>query len=398
MESVVITSAVRTAVGTMGGTLRDVMPEELSRIVIEEAISRSGLEKDAVDEVIFGQAKQSTDAANVARVAALMAGLPEEIPAYTIMRACGSGMTSIINALFQIQSGYGDIIVAGGVESMSNAPFYLRNARYGYKAGNGVLVDSNTESQPRSQPESVYGRLTMGLTAENLAVKFNISREEQDVFAFGSQTKAINAIDSGKFTEEIVPVTVKVGKQVIDFKVDEFPKRDTNLEKLAKLKPVFKENGTVTAGNSSGRNDGAAAVIVMSESKAAALGLKPLVRLVSAGISGVDPRIMGYGPVPATKMALERAGLSLNDIGLIELNEAFAAQSLACIKAMNLNTDILNVNGGAIALGHPLGATGVKIVVTLIHEMIRRKIKYGLATLCIGGGQGTATIYENLVL
>lgn len=398
MESVVIASAVRTAVGTMGGTLRDIQPEELAKVVIEEAVNRIGLDKGLIDEVVFGQAKQSTDAANIARVAALMAGVPEEVPANTVMRACGSGMTSIINALWQIQAGYGDIVLAGGVESMSNAPFYLRNARYGYKAGNAVLVDSNTESQPRSQPENIYGRLTMGLTAENLAEKYNISREEQDIFAFGSQKKAISAIDNGRFEAEIVPVSVKKGKEKVLFTVDEYPKRDTDLEKLAKLKAVFKDNGTVTAGNSSGRNDGAAAVMVMSESKAVALGLKPLARIVSIGIAGVDPRIMGIGPVPATKKALKKADLTLNDIGLIELNEAFAAQSLACIKELNLNTEIINVNGGAIALGHPLGATGVKISVTLIHEMLKRKVKYGLATLCIGGGQGTAIIYENLML
>jgi acetyl-CoA C-acetyltransferase len=398
MDSIVITSALRTAVGKMGGTLVDIQPEELAKIVIEKIIKKTDIDKSKIEEVVFGQAKQSTDAANIARVASLMAGLPEKVPGNSINRACGSGMQAIINGFFQIKAGYGDIILSGGVESMSNAPFYLRKARYGYKAGNGVLVDSNTESQPRSQPEDVYGRLTMGMTAENLAEMYNITREEQDRFAYESQIKAVTAIDKGKFVDEIVPVEVKKRKETIVFKVDEFPRRNANLEKMAKLRAVFKENGTVTAGNSSGRNDGAAAVLVMSENKAKELGLKPLVRIKSVGVSGVDPRIMGIGPVEASNKALKKAGLKLSDIGLIELNEAFAAQSLACIKEMNLDRNIVNVNGGAIALGHPLGASGVKITVTLIHEMIRQNVKYGLSTLCCGGGQGTALILENLMI
>lgn len=398
MKSVVITSAVRTAQGNLGGALKNVLPEKLAQIVIGDAITRCGIEKGMVNEVIFGQAKQSTDAPNVARVAALMAGLPEEVPAYSVHRQCASGLQAIINAAFQIQAGYGDIIVAGGVESMSTAPFYLRGARFGYQAGNGELLDPNTESQPKSQPEDVYGRFTMGLTAENLAEKYKISREEQDQFSYTSQMRAINAIDQGKFKSQIVGVPVKQKKETVDFLVDEFPKRDSDLSKLAKLKPVFKKDGTVTAGNSSGRNDGAAAVIVMSEDKAQQLGLKPLVRFVSAGMGGVDPRLMGIGPVPATKMALEKAGLKLEDIGLFELNEAFAAQSLAVIKELGLNQDIVNVNGGAIALGHPLGCSGARISVTLINEMIARKTRYGLATLCVAGGLGVAAIYENMTL
>lgn len=396
MKSVVITSAVRTAIGKMGGTLKDVLPEDLTRVVLEEAISRSGLDRDAIDEVIVGQTKQSADAPNIARVAALKAGLPEKVPAYTVHRQCSSGLQSIINGVWQIMSGYGDIIAAGGVESMSNAPFYLRKARYGYEAGNGELLDSNTESQPKSQPEDIYGRFTMGLTAENLAEIYNISREEQDEFAYLSQMKAIRAIDNGLFDEEIVPVHVKVKKETICFNQDEHPRRDTTIEKLSKLKPAFKENGTVTAGNSSGRNDGAAMVIVMSEDKAQDLGIKPMVRFISAGIAAVDPKIMGIGPVEATRKALERASLSLKDIGLIELNEAFAAQSLAVIKELGIDKDKLNVNGGAIALGHPLGCSGARISVTLIHEMIRRKVKYGLATICVAGGLGVSVIYENI--
>lgn len=398
MKSVVIASAVRTAQGNLGGSLKNVLPEKLSQIVIENAIARSGIEKSMVNEVIFGQAKQSTDAPNVARVAALMAGLPEEVSAYSVHRQCASGLQAIINATFQIQAGYGDIIVAGGVESMSTAPFYLRNARFGYQAGNGELLDPNTESQPKSQPEDVYGRFTMGMTAENLAEKYKLSREEQDQFSYTSQMRAINAIDQGKFKSQIVGVPVKQKKETVDFLVDEFPKRDSDLSKLARLKAVFKKDGTVTAGNSSGRNDGAAAVIVMSEDKAQQLGLKPLARFISAGMGGVDPRLMGIGPVPATKMALEKAGLKLEDIGLFELNEAFAAQSLAVIKELGLNQDIVNVNGGAIALGHPLGCSGARISVTLINEMIARNTRYGLATLCVAGGLGVAAIYENMTL
>ncbi len=397
MKSVVITSAVRTPVGVMGGVFRDIPAVELMRTVLEEAVKRSGVEKSMVDEIVVGQAKQSTDAPNIARVAALAARFPEEVPGYTVHRQCSSGLQAVINAVWQIQTENADIIVAGGVESMSTAPYYLRNARFGYKAGNAELLDPNTESQPKSQPEDIYGTFTMGMTAENLAEQYTISREEQDEFAYTSHVRAIAAIDAGRFAEEIVPVTVaghKGESMVID--TDEGPRRDTSLEKMAKLKPVFRTGGTVTAGNSSSRNDGAAAVVVMSEEKAQALGLRPLVRFVAAGIAGVDPRIMGIGPVPATRKVLQRSGLTLSDIGLIELNEAFAAQSLAVVRELAFNQDILNVNGGAIALGHPLGCSGTRISVTLIHEMMRRKTRYGLATICVAGGLGVAAIFENL--
>ncbi|MBA4365921.1 MAG: acetyl-CoA C-acyltransferase [Coprothermobacter sp.] len=397
MKSVVITSAVRTPVGNMGGVFRDTLAVELARIVLEEAIKRSGIEKSIVDEIILGQAKQSTDAPNIARVAALEGGFPEEVPAYTVHRQCSSGLQAILNAVWQIQAGYGDVIVAGGVESMSTAPYYLRNARYGYKSGNGELLDPNTESQPRSQPEEIYGTFTMGMTAENLADKYGITREEQDEFAYASHVRAVAAIDAGRFKQEIVPVSVRVGRgetALVD--TDEGPRRETSLEKLAKLNPVFKAGGTVTAGNSSSRNDGAAAVVVMSEEKAAELGIRPMARFVAAGIAGVNPTIMGIGPVPATRKALERAGLSLDDIGLIELNEAFAAQSLAVVGELGFNREILNVNGGAIALGHPLGCSGTRIAVTLIHEMLRRNTRYGLATICVAGGLGVSAIFENL--
>jgi acetyl-CoA C-acetyltransferase len=397
MKSVVITSAVRTPVGAIGGVFKDIQAVELTRTVLEEVVKRSGIEKSIVDEIIVGQAKQSTDAPNIARVAALAAMFPEEIPAYTVHRQCSSGLQAIINAVWQIQTENADVIIAGGVESMSTAPYYLRNARFGYKAGNAELLDPNTESQLKSQPEDIYGSFTMGMTAENLAEQYAIGREEQDEFAYTSHVRAVAAIDSGRFAEEIVPVRVparKGGSVVID--TDDGPRRDTSLEKMAKLKPVFKSSGTVTAGNSSSRNDGAAAVVVMSEEKAQALGLKPLVRFVAAGIAGVSPRIMGIGPVPATRKALQRSGLTLGDIGLIELNEAFAAQSLAVVKELGFNRDILNVNGGAIALGHPLGCSGTRISVTLIHEMLRRKTRYGLATICVAGGLGVSTIFENL--
>jgi len=397
MKSVVITSAVRTPVGNMGGVFRDILAVELARTVLEEAVKRSGIEKSIVDEIIVGQAKQSTDAPNIARVAALEGGFPEEVPAYTVHRQCSSGLQAILNAVWQIQVGYGDVIVAGGVESMSTAPYYLRSARYGYKSGNGELLDPNTESQPKSQPEDIYGTFTMGMTAENLADKYGITREEQDEFAYASHARAVVAIDAGRFKDEIVPVSVRVGKAgTVLVDTDEGPRRDTSLEKMAKLKAVFKTGGTVTAGNSSSRNDGAAAVVVMSEEKAAELGIKPLARFVAAGIAGVNPAFMGIGPVPATRKALERSGLSLGDIGLIELNEAFAAQSLAVIKELSFNRDILNVNGGAIALGHPLGCSGTRISVTLIHEMLRRNTRYGLATICVAGGLGVSTIFENL--
>jgi acetyl-CoA C-acetyltransferase len=396
MQEVVIVSLVRTALGKMGGALKDVQPEDLAQVVMKEAIARAGVEPASIDEVIFGQTKQSADAANLARVAALKAGIPVEVPAYTVMRQCGSGLQAINNAMQMIQCGLAEIVLAGGVESMSNAPYYLRMARYGYTAGNGVLVDSNTESQPRSQPIEKFGSLTMGMTAENLAEKYRISREEQDEFALGSQEKALAAIANGKFKDEITPVKIprKKGDPVV-FEIDEFP-RKTSLELLAKLPPVFKKDGTVTAGNSSGRNDGAAAAVVMSAKAAEKKNIKPLARILSQAVAGVSPEIMGIAPAPATRKALKLAGLTQEDIGLIELNEAFAAQSLAVIKELGLNREIVNVNGGAIALGHPLGCSGARIMTTLIYEMRRRNVKYGLAAICIAGGQGIADVVELL--
>ena len=402
MKSIVICGAVRTAIGKMGGAMKNVPAEKLTEIVINETLARAAEGGDverlraSVDEVIVGQAKQSTDAPNIARVAALMAELDYTIPAYTVHRQCGSGLQAILSAAQQIESGYGEVIVAGGVESMSTAPYYLRNARYGYNAGNGELVDPNTESQPKSQPEDIYGHFTMGMTAENVAEKYGIGREEQDLFAYGSQRKVVAAIDGGIFSEEIVAVPLKVKKSVVDFTVDEFPRRDTSLEKMALLPPVFKAGGTVTAGNASGRNDGAAAVVVTTEEKARELGLKPQVRLVAAGVGGVDPRVMGLGPVPASRNALKRAGLGLKDMGAIEINEAFAAQTLGVMKELDVDPTMVNFYGGGIALGHPLGCSGARISVTLFNAMRRHKARYGLATLCIAGGLGLAAVYENL--
>jgi len=394
MQDVVIVGAVRTAGGKMGGTIQNVGAAELSSLIINEALKRAGIEKESVDEVIWGQTKQTADPANIARFAALKSGLPIETPAYTVHRQCGSGMQAVNSAAQMIQCGLADIIVAGGVESMSTAAFYLTKARFGYTAGNGVLYDYNTESQPGSQPRDMFGTFNMGETAENLAEQYNISREAQDEFAFTSQERAYAAITEGRFKEEITPVWLPNKKgDPIPFEVDEHPRRVT-MEQLAKLPAVFRKGGTVTAGNASGRNDGAAGMIIMSAKEAAKRNIKPLAVIRGQGSAGVDPKIMGIGPVPSTKKALKVAGLTLDDIGLIELNEAFAAQSLAVIKEMGLDRSITNVNGGAIALGHPLGCSGARILVTLIHEMRRRKVKYGLGTLCCAGGQGITTVIE----
>lgn len=395
MRHAVIIDGVRTAIGRMGGTLKDVGVEFLAAKVMQEVVKRSGLDGEMIDQVIWGHTKQSSDNPNVARLAALRAGLPIEIPGYTVHRQCASGLQAINSAAQEIMCGLSDVVLAGGAESMSTAPYYLRKARYGYEAGNAELVDPNTESQPRAQPIEVYGHLTMGLTAENLAVKYEISREEQDEFALASQEKAAAAIAAGKFAAEIVPYELKRKKETILFSQDEHP-RLTSSDKLAELKPVFKQGGTVTAGNSSGRNDGASALVVMAEEVAIQRGLRPRMRIVAQASAGVSPEIMGIGPAPSTRKALKQAGLTLSDIDLIELNEAFAAQALACVKELGIDQKKLNVNGGAIALGHPLGGTGAILVTKLMNELERRGGRYGLVTLCIGGGQGTTTIFENL--
>lgn len=395
MHRAVIVDSVRTGIGKLGGSLKNIEVDFLASKVIDEIIARTGIEKNIIDEVIMGQGKQSTDSPNMARLALLRAGLPVEVPAYTIHRQCGSGLQAINNAVQQIQCGLSDIIIAGGAESMSTAPYYLRGARFGYGAGNGELLDPNTESQPRSQPINQYGSLTMGMTAENLAEKYHISREEQDEFALRSQILALQAIESGKFKKEIVSYEIRNRKETIIFDTDEHPRR-TTLEKLAALKPVFKKDGTVTAGNSSGRNDGAAALLVMSEEAVMRYAMKPKAKIIAQASAGVSPEIMGIGPVPATKKALQIAGLTLDDIGLIELNEAFSAQSLAVMREWRTDISKINVNGGAIALGHPIGASGAILMTKLLHEMERRGEKYGLVTLCIAGGMGISTIVENL--
>ncbi len=395
MRNAVIIDSVRTAVGRMGGALKDVEVDYLAAKVIGEIVARTGIDAKQIDEVILGQAKQSTDSPNMARLALLRAGLPIEVSGYTVHRQCGSGVQSMNNAHQQIMCGYADVIIAGGAESMSTAPYYLRNARYGYGAGNGLLLDPNTESQPRAQPIETYGPLTMGMTAENLAEKYQISRTEQDEFALRSQENAKRAIEEGLFENQIVPYELKTRKGTVEYKVDEHP-RETTMEKLSSLKAVFKENGTVTAGNSSGRNDGAGVVLMMSEEACAKHDMNPKARIIAQATAGVSPEIMGIGPSPSTRKALKKVDLKLEDIGLIELNEAFAAQSLAVIKELSLDIDRVNVNGGAIALGHPLGGTGGVLMTKLLHEMERRGEKYGMVTLCIGGGLGITTIVENL--
>ena len=394
MREVYIIDAVRTATGKMGGTLKSVMPEDLAVAVLKAIAERSRLNPAVVDEVLLGQTRQSTDAANIARVAALRALYPVETAATTLMIQCGSGMKAVHVGADAIRCGHQDVVVAGGTESLSNAPYYLRCARYGYTIGNAELVDSVTEGQLRSQPIEMFGSFNMGVTAENVAERYQISREEQDTFALESHRRAKAATESGRFCDEIVPILVPQRKaDPIVFDKDE-QIRDTSLEKMAKLKPVFREGGTVTAGNACGRSDGASALLLMSGERAKELGCKPMARIIGQGVCGVDPRYMGLGPIESSRKALKEAGLTVKDLGLVELNEAFAAQSLAVIKELKLDRSITNVNGGAIALGHALGSSGSRILTTLVHEMKKRGVRYGLATLCIGGGQGTATVVE----
>jgi len=397
MRDVVIVEACRTAVGTFGGTLKDMLPEELARVVIQGILDRSGADPKKIDEVMLGHCRQSSDNPNIARIAALRCGIPEETPAYTVMRQCASAMSAVVTAVQSVQVGDNDAVIAGGTESMSSAIFYLRNPRFGLGTGNVTLYDSVTESQFQAQPQETYGVFNMGVTADNVAELMDISREDADKFALQSQERAARAISEGKFKDEIVPVTIPQRKgDPLVFDVDEYP-RQTTLEKLAKLPPVFKkEGGVTTAGNACGRNDGASALLVMEAEKAAQLGHKPLARFVSYATTGIDPRIMGLGPVEAIKKALKRAGLTLGQIDLIELNEAFAAQSIGCIRKLGLDEGITNVNGGAIALGHPVGSSGCRLIVTLLHEMRRRGNRYGLASLCIAGGMGQAAIIEAL--
>ena len=404
MRDVVVVSAVRTPIGSIGGTLKNVQPETLLSIALNGAIEKAGIKKEDIDEVICGHAKQSTDQPNIARLSALICDIPVETPAYTVHRQCASGMQAIVSGMLQIQCGYSDVVLCGGVESMSTAPFYVRNVRFGCGNGTAEFCDPNIESQPHSQPNDKYGKFGMIWTADEVARRLNISREDCDKFALESQKRAVAAIDSGRFDDEIIPVVIpQKKKDPIVFSVDEYPKRDAVLEKMAKLKPVQKDEGAVTtAGNASGRNDGASALVIMAAEKAEELGLKPLAKIVAGCAGGVDPRVMGLGPVAAVNNLFDKfltpMGITKDDIGLWELNEAFASQSLGCIKELGLEDkmDIINVNGGAIALGHPLGCSGARISTTLIHEMKKRGTKYGIATLCIAGGLGMAVAFENI--
>jgi len=395
LKNVVIVDAVRTAIGKLGGSIGNETVDFLGAHVITELIRRTELDKSAVEEVILGQAKQSADVSNLARVAMLRAGIPVEVPGYTVHRQCGSGVQAVNSAAQQIQTGLSDIIIAGGAESMSTAPYYVNGVRFGTKSGDVSLKDPNTASQPGSQPREVYGELNMGITAENVAKKYGVSREAQDEFALSSQEKVKNAIEKGYFEKEIVPYPVKTRKGIIEFKVDEHP-RETTLEKLAGLKPVFKEGGTVTAGNASGRNDGAAALLVMSEDEALKQGYKPKARILAQASVGCSPELMGMGPVYAMLKALKQTNLTMADLDVVELNEAFAAQAVACVNELGIDVRKVNPNGGAIAMGHPIGATGAILLTKLIHELERTGKKYGAVTLCIAGGLGIATIVENM--
>jgi acetyl-CoA C-acetyltransferase len=387
----VIVSAVRTAIGSFNGSLAGVSATELGAIVIQGALQKAGIDASLVDEVIMGNVLQAGLGQNPARQAAIRAGLANTVPAMTINKVCGSGLKAVHLATQAIFIGDADVVLAGGMENMSQAPYLLENSRNGFRMGDQKVVDSMI----RDGLWCAFSDYHMGVTAENLAAKYEISREEQDSFAAWSQQKAEKAISEGKFKAEITPVSLPQRKgDPIIFDTDEFPRKGTTAEGISKLKPAFKKDGSVTAANASGINDGAACLLVMSREKAEQLGLKPLAVIKANASAGVDPSIMGLGPVPSTQKALARAGITMDNLELIEANEAFAAQALAVDRELGFNKEILNVNGGAISLGHPIGASGARVLVTLIHEMNRRGARYGLATLCIGGGQGVATIVE----
>jgi acetyl-CoA C-acetyltransferase len=393
MKEVVIASAVRTAIGTFNGSLAPLGAVDLGSAVIDEAVKRAGIQKNIVDEVIMGNVLQAGLGQNPARQASIKAGLPVETCAFTINKVCGSGLKAVALAAQSIMTGDADVVVAGGMESMTNAPYALSKARWGYRMGDAKLTDIMI----RDGLWDVFNDYHMGITAENVAEKYGITREMQDQLAFESQQKAIKAIQSGAFKKEILPITVKTKKSEYVFDTDEGPRADSTLEKLAKLKPAFKrDGGTVTAGNASGINDGGAALVVMSADKAKELGVKPLARIRSYASGGVDPSIMGVGPVPATRKALQKAGLSVKDLDLIEANEAFAAQFLAVGNELGFDKAKVNIHGGAVALGHPIGASGARILVTLLHGMEQETAKLGLATLCIGGGMGIALVVERV--
>ncbi len=389
-KKIVLAGACRTAVGKMGGGLSNTSATELGTIVVAEAIKRAGIKPEDVDQVLLGCVLQAGLGQNMARQAAIYAGLPVEVPAMTLNILCGSGLNAVNTAAFLIQSGAADVIIAGGAENMSMAPFLLKKARFGYRMGSGELLDSMITDGLTD----TFNQYHMGITAENVAEKYGLTREELDEFAADSQQKACKAIADGKFKDEIVPVEVKKKKETVIFDTDEGPREGTTAEGISKLRPAFKKDGMVTAANASGINDGAAAVVVMSEEKAKELGVKPMAVWVDGALGGVDPSIMGIGPVAATRNLMKRTGFTIDDFDIYEANEAFAAQAIAVGKDLNFDPAKLNVNGGAIALGHPIGASGARILVTLLYEMQKRDLKRGLATLCIGGGMGCATVVE----
>ncbi|MFZ5968791.1 MAG: acetyl-CoA C-acetyltransferase [Bacillota bacterium] len=390
MREVVIVSAVRTPVGSFNGALAGFTPGDLGAVAIKEAIKRAGIQPEQVDEVYLGCILQAGHGQGVARQASIKAGIPVEVPATTVNILCGSGLRTVSLAAQTIMTGDNDIVIAGGTEVMSQAPYLVKHSRWGHKMGHGEFVDSMIFDALTD----VFNNYHMGITAENVAEQWGITREEQDEFAVKSQNKAEKAKKEGRFKDEIVPVEIKTKKGVTVFEEDEYIKDGATLESLAKLRPAFKKDGTVTAGNASGINDGAAALVIMSKEKADELGIAPLATIVSHATTGVDPSIMGIGPISSSEKALKKAGLTAADIDLVEANEAFAAQSIAVVRDLKLDPEKVNVNGGAIALGHPVGASGARILVTLLHEMKKRDAKKGLATLCIGGGMGTAIVVE----
>ncbi|MFY0760629.1 thiolase family protein [Metabacillus dongyingensis] len=393
MNEVVIAAGARTAVGSFGKSLRNVKAAELGRQVLEGLMDKSGLGKEKVDEVIFGHGYVHGGGLNSARISSQMAGFPQNIPGHIVIKACGSGLKAITSAALTIAAGQEDVIIAGGVESMSNVPYIVKN-RWGGKFGNVTMEDALLADGLICSLENEH----MGITAERLAEQYGIRREEQDQFAYQSHKKAWKAGAEGRFNQEIIPLKIKDRKGLHIFSQDEGVREDIYLDQLAGLPAVFKNEGTITAGNACPMNDGAAAVLLMSKQQAEEMGLKSLLKIKAFASAGVEPGVMGIGPVPATRKALAKAGLLLEDIGLVELNEAFAAQALAVIKELDLNPDIVNVNGGAIALGHPVGATGAKLTVTLMHEMLRSQVKYGMVTLCMAGGMGLSVIYENMCI
>ena len=391
-NKVVLAGAVRTAIGKFGGALSTVPATELGAIVIKEALVRAGIKPSDVDDVLMGCVLQSAQGQNVGRQAAIKAGIPQEVPAATFNQVCGSGLRTVNLAAALVMAGEAEVVVAGGMENMSAAPYALTEARFGYRMNNGKVVDTMVHDALWD----IFNDYHMGLTAENVAEKYEITRQEQDEFAAWSQQKCEKAQEQNLFAQEITPVEIRVKKETLLFDRDEFPRKGVTVESLSGLKPAFKAGGTVTAANASGINDGAAAIVVMSARKAAALGVRPLASFVAGASAGVDPAFMGIGPVYSTGKVLEKAGLGLGDVDLIEANEAFAAQALAVGKLLSWDPAKNNVNGGALALGHPVGASGARILVSLLYELQRRNLKYGLATLCVGGGMGVSTIVERM--